>query len=408
MQSLRKIKTKNPVFLLDEIDKMGQDFRGDPASALLEVLDPEQNNAFSDHYLEVNFDLSDVMFITTANTLYPIPPSLLDRMEVIKFPGYTSEEKTKIAQRYLVPKQSEKNGLQKGQLQILDRAFKDIIRNYTQEAGLRNLEREIANICRKVAKIIASKKIKKGIKSVKNKSIYKITPTDLREFLGIPKFYHDETAKNEVGVATGLAWTEYGGDTLNIEVSLMKGKGSLILTGKLGEVMRESAQAALSYVRENSKKFDLNSDFYKNKDIHIHVPEGAMPKDGPSAGITMACALVSALTGLPVKKDVAMTGEITLRGRVLSIGGFKEKVLAAHRVGIKAVIFPSENRIHLEEIPKDVQKDIKLISVKTIDEMLDIALEKFKKEKKSKKKEFGKIKRSYPSVSYSRTGGLEI
>ncbi len=365
IQSLAKIKSRNPVFLLDEVDKMGQDFRGDPAAALLEVLDPEQNNTFSDHYLEVEFDLSDVMFITTANTLYTVPPSLADRMEVIKFPGYTKDEKIKIAQQFLVPKQIKENGLSSDKLVISERALDLIIRDYTLEAGVRNMEREIANICRKVAKELAS---------AKGRKVIKITAKNLHRYLGIPRYHREKPGQNEVGVATGLAWTELGGDILSIEVSIMKGKGSLTLTGKLGEVMKESAQAALSYVRSNANRLGLPPDFYKDREIHIHVPEGAIPKDGPSAGITMAVALTSALTNKPVKKDVAMTGEITLRGRILSVGGFKEKMLAAHRSGIKTVIFPQENERNLEEIPKEIRNKLKFIPVKNIDEVLKIAL----------------------------------
>jgi len=365
IQSLGKIKSRNPVFLLDEVDKMGQDFRGDPAAALLEVLDPEQNNTFSDHYLEVEFDLSDVMFITTANTLYTVPPSLADRMEVIKFPGYTKDEKIKIAQQFLVPKQIKENGLSSDKLVISQRALNLIIRDYTLEAGVRNLEREIANVCRKVAKELAS---------AKGRKVVTITARNLHHYLGIPKYHRDKPGQNEVGVATGLAWTELGGDTISIEVSIMRGKGSLTLTGKLGEVMRESAQAALSYVRSSADKLGLPRDFYKNSEIHIHVPEGAIPKDGPSAGITMAVALASALTNRPVKKDVAMTGEITLRGRILSIGGFKEKMLAAHRSGVKTVIFPQENEKNLEEIPKEIKNKLKFVPVKNIDEVLRISL----------------------------------
>ncbi len=365
IQSLGKIKSRNPVFLLDEVDKMGQDFRGDPAAALLEVLDPEQNNTFSDHYLEVEFDLSDVMFITTANTLYTVPASLADRMEVIKFPGYTKDEKIKIAQQFLVPKQVRENGLSANKLVISERALNLIIRDYTLEAGVRNLEREIANICRKVAKELAS---------VKSGKVIRITAKNIHRYLGIPRYHREKPGQNEVGVATGLAWTELGGDILSIEVSIMKGKGSLTLTGKLGEVMRESAQAALSYVRSNANKLGLSPDFYKDREIHIHVPEGAIPKDGPSAGITMAVALASALTGRPVKKDVAMTGEITLRGRILSVGGFKEKMLAAHRSGIKTVIFPQENERNLKEIPKEIKNKLKFVPVKSIDEVLKIAL----------------------------------
>jgi len=365
IQSLARVKSRNPVFLLDEVDKMGQDFRGDPAAALLEVLDPEQNNTFSDHYLEVEFDLSDVMFITTANTLHTVPPSLADRMEVIRFPGYTKDEKIKIAQQFLVPKQTKENGLSPDKLVISEQALNLIIRDYTLEAGVRNLEREIANICRKVAKELAS---------AKDRKVVKITARNLHRYLGIPRYHREKVGQNEVGVATGLAWTEFGGDTISIEVSIMKGKGSLTLTGKLGEVMRESAQAALSYVRSNADKLGLTEDFYGNKEIHIHVPEGAIPKDGPSAGITMAVALVSALTNRPVKKDVAMTGEITLRGRILSIGGFKEKVLAAHRAGIKVVIFPQENEKNLEEIPREIKSKLKFVTVRNIDEVFRMAL----------------------------------
>jgi len=365
IQSLARIKSRNPVFLLDEVDKMGQDFRGDPAAALLEVLDPEQNNTFSDHYLEVEFDLSDVMFITTANTLHTVPPSLADRMEVIRFPGYTKDEKIKIAQQFLVPKQIKENGLSADKLIMSKQALDFIIRDYTLEAGVRNLEREIANICRKVAKELAS---------AKGKKVVRIGAGNLHRYLGIPRYRREKPGENEVGVATGLAWTELGGDTISIEVSIMKGKGSLTLTGKLGEVMKESAQAALSYVRSNADRLGLPEDFYKNKEIHIHVPEGAIPKDGPSAGITMAVALVSALTNRLVRKDVAMTGEITLRGRILSIGGFKEKVLAAHRAGIKTVIFPHENEKNLEEIPKEIKNKLKFLPVKNVDEVLTIAL----------------------------------
>jgi len=365
IQSLSKIKSRNPVFLLDEVDKMGQDFRGDPAAALLEVLDPEQNNTFSDHYLEVEFDLSDVMFITTANTLYTVPPSLADRMEVIKFPGYTKDEKIKIAQKFLVPKQIKENGLSANKLVISEQALNLIIRDYTLEAGVRNLEREIANICRKVAKELTS---------VKGRKVVRINAKNLHRYLGIPRYHREKPGENEVGVATGLAWTELGGDILSIEVSIMRGKGSLTLTGKLGEVMKESAQAALSYVRSNADKLGLSPDFYKDREIHIHVPEGAIPKDGPSAGMTMAVALTSALTNRPVMKDVAMTGEITLRGRILSVGGFKEKMLAAHRSGIKTVIFPQENERNLKEIPKEIKNKLKFLPVKNIDEVLKIAL----------------------------------
>ncbi len=365
IQSIKKVKSKNPVFLLDEIDKLGSDFRGDPAAALLEVLDPEQNNTFSDHYLEVDFDLSDVMFITTANTLYSIPLSLRDRMEIIRFPGYTVEEKVKIAKMFLFPKQTKENGLTGDNLAINDKAMEKVVFDYTREAGVRNLEREIANICRKVAKELVSEGKKERIQ---------ITGKNLHDYLGIPKYSHNGREENEIGVATGLAWTEVGGDTLPIEVSVMNGKGSLTLTGKLGEVMQESAKAALSYVRANTQRLGLVSDFYHDKEIHIHVPEGAIPKDGPSAGIVIASALVSALTGIPVKKNVAMTGEITLRGKVFPVGGLKEKILAAHRLGMKIVVLPFENEKDMEEIPKNIQKKMKFVLVKNMDEVLQVAL----------------------------------
>jgi len=376
IQSMRKAKSKNPIFLLDEVDKMGTDWRGDPAAALLEVLDPEQNNTFTDHYLDVEFDLSDVMFITTANTLYSIPPSLQDRLETIRFPGYTTEEKIEIARRYLIPKQTKENGLDEKCLKITLPALRRIIYEYTQEAGVRNLEREIANICRKVAKELVLDPKKKGVE---------INQHNVEKYLGIPKFHREKITPNEIGVATGLAWTEVGGSLLAIEVTVMRGKSKLTLTGKLGEVMQESAQAALSYVRSIAKKLGLKEDFFKEMEVHIHVPEGAIPKDGPSAGIAMATALASVLTKRAVKKDVAMTGEITLRGRILPIGGFKEKVLAAFREGIKTVIFPEGNKKDLEEIPKEIQKKINLVSIKSMDEVLGLALEP-KEEKKREKK----------------------
>ncbi len=365
IQSIRKSKSKNPVFLLDEVDKIGLDFRGDPAAALLEVLDPEQNHTFNDHYLEVDFDLSDVLFITTANSLYSIPPALLDRMEVINFPGYTTEEKIMIANQFITPKQIKENGLKEKSFKLNDETIRAIIMEYTREAGVRNLEREIASLCRKVAKKIVKDKVSKTLD---------ITKENIHKYLGIPKFHPDYLEENEVGVATGLAWTEVGGDTLAIEVSIMKGKGKLTLTGKLGEVMQESAQAALSYIRSNAKKFKLKEDFLKDKEIHVHVPEGAIPKDGPSAGITMATAILSALTNKPVKKNVAMTGEITLRGHVLPIGGLKEKVLAAYRSGIKTVLIPHDNKKDLEEIPAYVQKKIKFVTVKHIDAVFKEAI----------------------------------
>lgn len=367
IQSLRKAKSKNPVFLMDEVDKMGMDFRGDPASALLEVLDPEQNVAFSDHYLDVDYDLSDVMFITTANTLYSIPPALIDRMEILEFHSYTKEEKLHIARKFLIPRQLKEHGITEEEITISEDAINYVIKEYTMEAGVRNLEREIANLIRKVVKDIVSEK-KKGT--------VKITAENVNKYLGIEKYHKDEKSQNQVGVATGLAWTEIGGDTISIEVAVLRGKGSLILTGKLGDVMKESAQAALSYIRANAAKFSLKESFFRDKEIHIHIPEGAIPKDGPSAGITMAVAVASALTEIPVKKEVAMTGEITLRGRVLSIGGLKEKVLAAYRNGIKTVIFPIENMKDLEEIPADVRSKINFVPVKTMNEVIDLVFEK--------------------------------
>lgn len=364
IQGIRKAKSRNPVFLLDEIDKVGTDFRGDPTAALLEVLDPEQNNSFSDHYLEVGFDLSEVMFITTANTLYTIPPTLQDRLETISFPGYTTEEKIKIAEKFLVPKQFKENGLDKENLFLSSQTIKKIILNYTSEAGVRNLEREIAKICRKVARKLVETK----------KELVKVTAKNLSGYLGPIKFRPDWKEENEVGVATGLAWTEAGGTILPVEVSVMRGKGALTLTGKLGEVMKESGQAALSYVRANAKKWGLKEDFYKGQEVHIHVPEGAVPKDGPSAGISIITALLSALTNRPVKRNVALTGEITLRGHVLPIGGFKEKILAAHRAGIKTIIFPQENKKNLVEIPANIQHQIEFIPVKNVEEAFKQAL----------------------------------
>ncbi len=365
IQAIKEAGTKNPVFMLDEIDKVGADFRGDPSSALLEALDPEQNNAFSDHYLEVPFDLSNVMFITTANVLDTIPPALRDRLEVIHFAGYTQDEKFHIASDFLVKKQMENHGLKKENIDITDDAIKFIAAYYTREAGVRNLEREIASVFRKVAKMVAQGKKEKVIVTEKNVS----------KFLGPIKF-HSSIAekKDEIGMATGLAWTEAGGEILFIEVALMPGKGSLLLTGQLGEVMKESCTAALSYIRARAEQFGLSDKFYQKLDIHVHVPEGAVPKDGPSAGVAITTAIVSALTKIPVRKKVGMTGEITLRGRVLEIGGLKEKVIAAHRAGLTTIIAPKDNKKDLEDIPKEVLKDLKFVFVSHMDEVLNLAL----------------------------------
>lgn len=365
IQGMKQAGSKNPVFLLDEIDKMNADFRGDPSSALLEALDAEQNYAFSDHYIEVPFDLSKVMFITTANVEHNIPRPLLDRMEVIHLPGYTEEEKMQIAQRHLIPKQLKEHGLKPSHLQLSENALRHMIRQYTREAGVRNLEREIAGVCRKTAREVVNDK----------KYRTKVTTANVDDFLGIPRYHFGAKEQdNEVGVATGLAWTEVGGEVLNIEAGILKGKGRLTLTGKLGDVMKESAQAGLSFVRSRAEELKLEDDFHEKHDIHIHVPEGAIPKDGPSAGITMATALVSAVTGTPVRHDVAMTGEITLRGRVLPVGGIKEKVLAAHRVGIKKILLPSENKKDLEEIPNNVKRKLNFVLVDHMDQVLSEAL----------------------------------
>lgn len=371
VQNLNKVGSKNPLFVLDEIDKMAMDFRGDPSAALLEVLDPEQNHSFNDHYLEVDLDLSEVMFIATSNSMN-IPGPLLDRMEVIRIPGYTEEEKLNIAMRYLVPKQIKANGLREGEIEIAESAIRDIVRYYTRESGVRNLEREIAKIARKVVKEIAlAGPQKKAARTVK------VSDKNLDKYLGVQRFdYGRAEADNEIGLVTGLAWTEVGGDLLQIESTLVPGKGALILTGQLGDVMKESASAALSVVRSRTGRLGIDLDFLSKHDVHVHVPDGATPKDGPSAGIAMTTALVSMLTKVPVRADVAMTGEVTLRGRVSAIGGLKEKLLAALRGGIKTVIIPQENEKDLADIPATVTKHLKIMPVKWIDEVLDIALER--------------------------------
>lgn len=373
IQGIKTTGKNNPVFMLDEVDKLGMDFRGDPASALLEVLDPEQNFAFADHYLGVPFDLSNVMFITTANLIDPIPSPLRDRMEIITLSGYTSEEKLGIAKNYLISKQLEEHGITEKNLKIHDSAVLQIISHYTREAGVRNLERQIANLCRKVAKKIAEGKVKD----------YRISAANLSKHLGVPKFLpEEEMEKDEVGVATGLAWTETGGDIIYIEATIMKGKGHITLTGQLGDVMKESAHAALSYIRSKAKEIGIDNTLFAKNDIHIHVPAGATPKDGPSAGITMATSIASAFTGRPVSKSTAMTGEVTLRGRVLPIGGLKEKTLAAKRMGIHKILIPARNKKDLDDIPKYVKKDMEFILVETMDEVLKKAL----KNPKSKKR----------------------
>ncbi|SES72389.1 ATP-dependent proteinase. Serine peptidase. MEROPS family S16 [Marinobacter segnicrescens] len=366
LQKLSKVGVKNPLFLFDEIDKMGMDHRGDPASALLEVLDPEQNHTFNDHYLEVDYDLSDVMFVCTSNSMN-IPPALLDRMEIIRIPGYTEDEKVNIALKYLLPKQLKANGLKKDELLVPEQTLRDLIRYYTREAGVRGLERELAKICRKVVR----EHVQKG-----EKTALELTPEKLEDYSGVRKFkYGLAEEKNQVGSVTGLAWTSVGGELLTIETAVTPGKGRVVKTGSLGDVMQESIQAALTVVRSRAPGLGIRDDFHEKQDLHVHVPEGATPKDGPSAGIGMCTALVSSLTGIPVRADVAMTGEITLRGRVLAIGGLKEKLLAAHRGGIKTVIIPDENVRDLKEIPDNIKESLEIRPVKWIDEVLDIALE---------------------------------
>lgn len=367
LQSLSKVGTRNPLFLLDEIDKLGQDFRGDPASALLEVLDPEQNHTFSDHYVEVDFDLSDVMFVATSNSMN-IPPALLDRMEVIRLSGYTEDEKTAIAMRYLLPKQMKNNGVKDSELEVEESAVRDIVRYYTREAGVRSLERELSKICRKVVKGLQLKKMTPKVV---------VNADNLNDFLGVRKHsYGRAEAQNQVGQVVGLAWTEVGGDLLTIEAALMPGKGVIQRTGSLGDVMKESVEAARTVVRSRSRALGIKDEMFEKKDIHIHVPDGATPKDGPSAGAAMTTALVSALTGIPVRADVAMTGEITLRGEVTAIGGLKEKLLAALRGGIKTVLIPQENAKDLQDIPENVKSGLEIVPVKWIDKVLEVALER--------------------------------
>jgi ATP-dependent Lon protease len=373
IQMMKKAGTRNPVFMLDEVDKMSMDFRGDPSAALLEVLDPEQNYMFVDHYLDVEYDLSQVFFIATANVLHTIPPALQDRMEVIRLSGYTELEKMEIAKRFLVRKQMEQTGLSKDQIEFADEGINGLIQYYTREAGVRNLEREVGNLCRKVARQVVNNQSAKEKKALP-KAV--ITGEKLPELLGPWKFRDLQAEKkNEVGAAVGLAWTEVGGQILTTECTLMEGKGKLTITGKLGEVMQESAQAAMSYIRSRAHTLGLPRDFYRNLDVHLHIPEGAIPKDGPSAGITIATTIASALTKIPVRADVAMTGEITLRGRVLGIGGLKEKLMAAHRHGILEAIMPRENEKDLPDIPDAIKQTMKLSFVDSMDAVLKIALD---------------------------------
>jgi ATP-dependent Lon protease len=370
IQVLKRVETRDPVIMLDEVDKIGADWRGDPSSALLEVLDPEQNKDFRDNYLDVPFDLSKVMFITTANQLETIPAPLLDRMEVLQLPGYTEHEKLNIAKKYLVPKEVKANALRAEEIIIDDDAIRGIIKDYTREAGVRNLEREIAHVCRKVAKSIAEGK----------PAPITVTEKDLHDFLGKPRFFAETSVMiDRPGVVTGLAWTPVGGDILFVEASLMPGNKQLTLTGQLGDVMKESAQAALSYVRSHAEELGINKDFFEKTDIHIHVPAGAIPKDGPSAGVTMTTALVSLLTGKRSKSDLAMTGEITLRGKVMPIGGVKEKVLAARRAGIRTVILPERNMNDLEDVPEELRKEMTFVPVERIDQVITAALQDGKK-----------------------------
>jgi len=379
IQMIKRAGTKNPVFLLDEVDKMSMDFRGDPASALMEVLDPEQNSTFLDHYIDTDFDLSQVMFIVTANMLEPIPRPLVDRMEVIRLPGYTEDEKLQIAKKFLIPKQMKAHGLRPSNLKITDQAIQKIIREYTREAGVRNLEREITSICRKLVK----KVVQKG-----KEHSERVTPKNLETYLGIPKYRRSEIdKKDEIGAAIGMAWTEFGGELLTFEATKVHGKGNFTLTGQLGEIMQESAQAAFSYVRGKIYELNIAKDLHKNFDIHIHVPEGATPKEGPSAGITIATSIISLLTEIPVNRKVAMSGEITLKGKVLPVGGIKEKLLAAHREGIREAIIPLDNKPDLKDVPKVIKQDLRIHLVETMDEVLKIALTSELPQKPSKEKE---------------------
>jgi len=388
LQTMRRAGSINPLFMLDEIDKLGADFRGDPSAALLEVLDPEQNNAFSDHYLELSFDLSKVMFITTANSMTTVPPALMDRMELIEFPGYIEEEKVEIARRFLIPRQLEESGLEEHETRLQEVALRKIIREYTYEAGVRNLEREIGRTCRKIARL----------KSEKKKFPRQITPTVIEKFLGPPEFFQTEAERtDEVGVATAIAWTENGGEIMAVEVLILDGKGNMQITGQLGDVMQESAQAAFSYMKSRCHELMIDPEEFEHLDIHIHIPEGAIPKDGPSAGITIATSLISAITERPIYKDVGMTGEITLRGRVLPIGGLKEKILAAHRAGLKRVLIPVRNQKDLVDVPKKVLSDLKIIPVMHMDQVLEVALHppverkpRLRADKKSEKKRAAK------------------
>jgi ATP-dependent Lon protease len=367
---MKKAGTVNPIFVLDEVDKMSTDFRGDPSAALMEVLDPELNHSFTDHYLDVEYDLSKVMFVCTANVLHTIPQPLQDRMEILRLPGYTEQEKLEIAKRFLVRRAREATGLTDKNLTLTDEGLLHIIRHYTHEAGVRSLEREIQNISRKMARKVVTEGVDAKVKA-------EITPANVNDFLGVLKYREFWLEKhNEVGLTTGLAWTEVGGSVLATEATLMEGKGRLTLTGKLGDVMQESAQAAMSYIRSRSHTFGLQKDFYRNIDIHVHVPEGAIPKDGPSAGITICNSIVSALTKIPVRCDVTMTGEITLRGKVLPIGGVKEKLLAAHRMGLRTVLLPKDNEKDLADIPQEILSSLTVSFVETMDEVLQVALER--------------------------------